>query len=616
VAGISSGSFTSVLNSWVQISHTFAATATSHVIGIEAVGTTSGQGCRVDAVMVDEGSTVGTFTTTPPLTSHRFTGYVDEWPVAWADASATVSDVAITATSRQARLAKGRELRSIIECEYLQDNPKAYYPFGDAEGTIRAGNVSTTTQPPLSAAPVAPSGGAGIFFGQATGPGTDDLTAATFTPASSSSGFYMQGLFDQPIITGTDADGVTDGSAMIECFFSTTTAGGGLVSIDRTDLLSYMGLSISATGKLQGVNWAGDSAFYTLTSAATVTDGATHHAVLREQLVASALTATLFLDGVSVGSFTFAPWDIFRRDRLSAGATAGSGPAAPSTLFNGVLAHVAVYNTYVDDARVLAHAQAGLTGFSGERSDQRIARLARYAGVPASEVSTETGLSLSLTNQMTTGAQPIALMQDVVKTESGVLFDAGDGVLTFHARSHRYNSASALTLSAGGTELDGDLQPKLDDQGMANDITATRTGGVTLRAADTASIDDHGVYRDDLQLLTTDDAEVFDAAYWNLNTRSSPLVRVSTCSVNLHNASSAQKTAILARELGDKITLAGLPAQAPSTSMGCFIEGVSEQITPEVHRVEYNLSPAAQAGVWTLDSPTQSVLGSTTRLAY
>jgi hypothetical protein len=50
--------------------------------------------------------------------------------------------------------------------------------------------------------------------------------------------------------------------------------------------------------------------------------------------------------------------------------------------------------------------------------------------------------------------------------------------------------------------------------------------------------------------------------------------------------------------------------------MPFFIEGVSEQITPEVHRIGFNLSPASLAGVWQLDSGSYSQLGSTTRLAY
>jgi hypothetical protein len=50
--------------------------------------------------------------------------------------------------------------------------------------------------------------------------------------------------------------------------------------------------------------------------------------------------------------------------------------------------------------------------------------------------------------------------------------------------------------------------------------------------------------------------------------------------------------------------------------MDFFIEGYTEDITPETYRIKFNLSPASLSGVWQLDSPVYSVLGSTTRLGY
>jgi hypothetical protein len=266
------------------------------------------------------------------------------------------------------------------------------------------------------------------------------------------------------------------------------------------------------------------------------------------------------------------------------------------------------------DSRVQQHALSGLTGFRGERSDQRISRLAGYAGIPAGEVTVESGLSTSIINQDTTGQVPISLMQAVSDTEGGVLFDAGDGQLTFHARSHRYNAVSALTL--GGTDLQVTLEPRLDDQDLVNDITASRDGGVSVRVVDTPSLNEYGTYRDDITLLTTDDNEVSDAAYWRLYNGSTPQVNVPTAETELAAATIAQTTAVLAREIGDRVTLSGLPSQAPAAAMDFFAEGISEVITGSSHRVTFNLSSASQSGVWQLDSATYSVLGTSTRLAY
>lgn len=536
----------------------------------------------------------------------RFTGYIDEWPVAWADASARVASVSVTATSRLARLGRGSELRSIVEEVYLEDSPGAYYPFGDPEGTTRAGNVAAVTQPVMSAASIG-SGGS-VVFGSSTGPGTDGLTAALFSPLNSTNGSYMRALLDQPVV-----DSHTTFS--MECFFlSTETTAQSLVRLDHqspgdlayTELyIAFPSLKLTATG-----TGSGGPTNYLLSSAGAVNDGATHHALIRETISGGSHTATLFLDGVQVDTSTQAITGFGARDRLSTGgATLGIG------MFRGTMSHVAVTPGTVEltAARIQAHSDAGLNGFTGEGSDARIERLAAFAGVPASEVTTETGLSTSIVNQITNDKTALASMSDVVATEGGVLFDARDGTLTFHARSHRYNSSSSLTLT---TELQDNLEPRLDDQGVINDMTAAREGGVSVRAVDTASITDYGLYRDSITLLTTSDLEVTDAANWKVLTSSTPSVRVPVAEADLTRSSTTQKAALLAREIGDRITLASLPSQAPASSMDFFIEGYTEDITPETYRMKFNLSPASRSGVWQLDSSVYSLLDSTTRLGY
>lgn len=557
-------------------------------------------------------------------TYRRFVGFIDEWPVTWADASVVTSDVQVTATSRTSRLARSRPLPSIIEIEYGRDTPSAYFTLGDGEGSTRAGNVASTIRNPMVATSVGGGATSLITFGSATGPGTDSLTAAQFTRTSASVGAYLVSTSPTEYTTFGAQD-----SYLLEAFFSSSvTAEMGICQADQFGFFPgqtayYIGTS--ATGKLVGVNWGVGSAIYTLTSAATVTDGNTHHVALRETYDGVNTVATLFLDGVSVATTSLGgDWTTSVYRVVAGGGVLTSSGSLLNSCFTGTLAHVAfTYSTAaaaVTDARILAHAQSGLTGFSGERSDQRVARLATYAGIPAADVSVETGLSTSITNQDTTDRTPIDLMQEVTDTEGGVLFDSGDGKLTFHARSHRYNAASSLTLHAatGGVtgELTPSFEPRLDDQGLVNDVTASRPNGVTVRAVDTASVTEYGVYREDLTLLTTDDNEVADAASWKLYIGSTPQVSVPSAEANIAQASIAQTATILAREIGDRITCANLPVQAPATSMDFFIEGYEETLTADSHTIKFNLSSAAQSGVWQLDSSVYSLLGTSTRLGY
>jgi len=537
------------------------------------------------------------------VTYRRLTGFVDEWPVEWADASLTVAAAPISASSRMARIGRGAELRSIVEEEYLLDEPVAYYTMGDSAGSTVAGNASDTQQPAMSAVQVGTGGT--ITFGTATGPGTDDLTAVSFARVDGNNGKYLRSIHAQDIVRSTDT------TMLMECFFSTSTADVSLLWLQSdtgTPAVRSSTLAVSATGKLQATGAASGSVTFVIASAASVNDGATHHAALRETTDGTTITSTLYLDGVSVASSAnVIGW--VGRDVLVAGGIA--------PVFNGTIAHVGVYSGTVEiaSARILNHANSGLTGFSGESSGNRVHRLAIYAGVPDNEIDFETGLSTSIVNQLTSGKTAISLISDVVVTEGGVLFDAGDGNLTFHGRSHRYNASSALTLSGAGGEILS-IEPRLDDQGLVNDMTANREGGVTARAVDQTSVDDYGLYRDSITLLTTSDGEVQDAANWKVFTGSTPLVKIPQAAVDLGQASSAQKTAILALEIGDRITVANLPSQAPASSMDFFVEGYTEQISAALYQIAFNLSPAELSGVWQLDSTIYSVLGTTTRLGY
>lgn len=533
----------------------------------------------------------------------RFTGFIDEWPVTWADASTVMADVQITATSRIARLGRGKTLPSIIEVEYLRDSPDAYYTLGEDTGSLQAGNTSAVVQTPLVVTPFGGGSNANLTFGSAPGPSTASLTAALFTRVSATAGAYAAVYPLQGFNPGSDP------SILLEAFFLTNqTQEMGIAQVDDTSSV-YLALGTSATGKLTA-KYQGSGVSYTITSSATVSDGVWHHAAVRQDTGGGTTTATLFLDGVSAGTATISSSQLSMPRLLAGGGVFNSA-------FAGNLAHVSAYSgTAVTDARIQQHYLAGSTGFSGESSGNRVYRLAIYAGVLDNDIDFETGLSTSIAAQDTAGQQPITLMQDVVATEGGVLFDAGDGLLTFHGRSHRYNAATALTLSVANRELMPGLEPRLDDQDLVNDVSASRTGGVAARVVDTASVAEYGTYREDISLLTTSDNEVFDAASWKVYTASTPQVRVPTCEVELSLLSSAQITTLLQREIGDRITLSGLPVQAPAPSMDFFIEGWTETVADFTYRISFNLSSASLSGVWQLDSPTYSVLNTSTRLAY
>lgn len=547
--------------------------------------------------------------------STRFVGFVDEWPVEWPDEQTSYAWSRVTAASRTARMGTAAELRSIVEEEVLYE-PSAtnfarlYFPLGEPQGATRAGNKSRFRQEPAVVTQL--GAGGTLDFGTGTGPSTDGLSAPTFTRVDESNGKYLLCPLNPNDIGASTVVG-------LEAFVTATAANQVAVALGVKGG-GHLSIGVNATGNVFSRIADTDSTFQQVTSAATVSDGSTHHIAARYSWNSgtSQLTQTLIVDGVSLSGAAFAwpsssgnafpPYDVF--------TIGGQTPSALSLgPYNGVIAHAAVLidPTTPDLDR---HRLAGTTGFAGERSDQRIARLARLAGIPTAEVSVETGLSTSIAHTDTTGKTPLALMREVEATEQGLLFDGRDGVLSFHARSHRYGAPTAFTLDVAAQELEAGLSPKLDDQKLINDVTASRAGGLTTRVTDSASTNEYGFYRQSPQLLTTSDNEVQALADWLVNRYANPRVTIPDVQVDLLNTAAAKVPTLLTADLGTRFTITGLPATAPAPSVDLFIEGTTERIGATGYTIGFNTSPAALSNVWQLDSATYSQLGTSTVLAY
>jgi hypothetical protein len=208
-------------------------------------------------------------------------------------------------------------------------------------------------------------------------------------------------------------------------------------------------------------------------------------------------------------------------------------------------------------------------------------------------------------------------MREVETTEGGVLFDAGDGTLKFHDRSHRYTQASAFTVALSDGVVTVPLAPLLDDQFVVNDMTATGSTGMTARVTDDDSIDDDPgqTYRQSVDLATSNADEPLQAASWRVGRYAQPMTRVPEVTIHLNKATDALTAAVLAAEVGTKFTLTGLPANAPASSMVLFVEGVSERIDAVEHVVTLRTSDAAVFDVWTVEDPVLGAMDETP-LAY
>jgi len=484
-------------------------------------------------------------------------------------------------------------LRSPFEEERLSDDPSSLYTLGEPSDSTAASDTSSNNRQQL----VQVGAGTAVVFGNATGPGTDGLTAAEFAAGKylrASDTFYSTTVgytlhcFVNCSATATDS---------LIAGFGDETAGS-----SASLAAGYWALAVGSTGKLVLRNPAGGGTIL-LTSTTTIEDGATHAVAVVDDVAAG--TVKLYVDGIEEASGV-SPDALVSPTRLFV------GPA-----FTGSVAHVTT-GPPTSQPRLAAYSQAGLTGFAGDTPAERLARYVSYGAIYDS-VSFEIG-SATLSHIDINGVTALDAMRKVEATEGGVLFDGKDGSLVFHGRSHRYGATSAFTISTALQTVGSGIQPTLDRSALRNDVTAALADGtVTAPFSDQASIADYGLARESLELHTSDPDAPIAAATWLVNSYKEPGVRIGSLEVDLMGligsaygsgpygsgpyGGSAAFEALLAADIGTRFTLADMPTQNAETSTDYFIEGYTETIGVGTWTMTLNVSPARVYDVFTIDDP-------------
>jgi hypothetical protein len=503
--------------------------------------------------------------------STRFLGFIDEIELGWTTGTDAYAAVTVSASSRLSRLGQTATLKSIIEQAILVDAPVAYYTFGEAVGAGQANDSSGNKAAPLPMAGV----GADVVFGNATGPGTDSLTAATFA---------WTGVPDEAkSLYGNIVATPAAGGVSIETFFLNSFVGNQViafvVSLTGESLSLFMNGAgqVMATAVAAGVPGG-------VVSPLSYNDGATHHAAGTWD----GTTVRLYIDGALVASTAFAGTVPSFSLIAVGGSPGGLG-------FNGTLAHMAFYNTKLSDTSIASHASAGLTGYAGETTSDRISRYLAYMGVEAAALSAETG-QITVQHVDTTGKQAVELMRLMETTEGGVLFDARDGILMFQNRAHRLVLASSYTLDMAQHMVESDYAPKLDRSALVNDVTATDTAGqFSAHVFDSASQTDNGVAATSIETAAQDDDEPLFQVSWALYKYKTPSPRVASLSVDVlaQVGKTPNCATVMATNVGDKITVSNQPSQAVASTSTYFVEGWTEVHGPESLRITFNVSPTS-----------------------
>ena len=231
----------------------------------------------------------------------------------------------------------------------------------------------------------------------------------------------------------------------------------------------------------------------------------------------------------------------------------------------------------------------------------------------------ETGIS---TMQAISGLSEntLTFLQNIERSENGLLFMSKDGKLTFKSRHTTFPSTPSATFSDDGSDVPYLSIYYINDYNeIFNIVSLKRTGGSTQTVQDIGSQVKYLIRtlsRDNL--LNNNDAEVLSAANFLLGKFKDALIRFDNLTVDLTEATTSNQNTVLDREIGDivKVELtppgSGSPAQITTNEI---IDSINYSITPEIFSCSYQLSNADVQAFIRLDNTLFGVLD-TDKLGY
>jgi len=237
---------------------------------------------------------------------------------------------------------------------------------------------------------------------------------------------------------------------------------------------------------------------------------------------------------------------------------------------------------------------------------------------PAAERNIATGLETMQADTIAAGTNTLDYLKLVTETESGRLFAARDGVLTFQQRSTPISSTDLLVFADDGSGIAyDDIEVQVGSELLFNRATVTRLGGTAQTEDNTASQELYGIRtleRDGL--LFNSDAAADSLAEFLVNKYGDATPRFATLQVNLARLTVAECIDVVALELGEavhvKFTPPGGGAQVDQYGI---VEGIRHDVSVDRHRVTFSLSSLADAP-FVLDDAVFGILDGDAVLSY
>jgi len=196
----------------------------------------------------------------------------------------------------------------------------------------------------------------------------------------------------------------------------------------------------------------------------------------------------------------------------------------------------------------------------------------------ATDRDIDTGVVDVGTQAVSSQTNALNYLQKVTETEPGLLFVAGDGVLTFR---DRYKTSGSAVVEFSNEEIPfSNLEVIYGSELLYNEITIANDGGGTAVAVDELSADEYGIRALSLtDLLGSTDEQSVNLATYYANKFSEPSYRFESLEVLLHSLEPSEQETILNLELGDIVIVKFTP------------NGIGDPIerSVEIIRIDHNI---------------------------
>lgn len=345
--------------------------------------------------------------------------------------------------------------------------------------------------------------------------------------------------------------------------------------------LDGLELCVDSFGQPSVVSLIAAPPYLQLVGGGSILDGARRHLCCVRQ----GTSVELFVDGVSVASSS------------SAGSSAmawtlvviGGGPSGTS--INGVqrshdltVDEPAVWHGAALTSTQVADLAGAVRGWVNDRADERIARILDLLGVPAGLQSlAEASMSVG---RFEGGTDALSYLQAVTRSDRGRLYVSRAGVVTFTDRTADMGASAAATFAddatANAVRYSG-FELDLDDRLVANDVTVTGTTDTTAHAADSSSIGEYSRRGLAIDTELPSLAACTDLARYTTGRYAAPVSRGRAWLVHperllIGSASSRAWATVLARELGDIVTMRRTPPVGSTLAKTLQVTSISHEI--------------------------------------